>query len=98
MPFGHSEKSLMKYWRKTLDHDQTPVTRYHISVLAERCKGCRLCIEFCPRQALRESPEFNSKGYHPPAQSNGNCLNCGFCALICPEFALTVEKETPHGK
>ncbi len=83
----------MKYWRKTLDQDRIPTRRYRLSVLKDRCKGCRLCIEFCPRQALKESPDFNSKGYHPPYTENDGCLDCGLCELICPEFAISVEEE-----
>ena len=49
---------------------------------------------------LHESTEFNSKGYHPVcADSNNDCLNCGLCELICPEFAISVvplEEEKVH--
>ena len=82
----------MKYWRKTLDRDRIKRSRYQIRVLKDRCKGCRFCIEFCPRQVLHESTEFNSKGYHPVyADSDNDCLNCGLCELICPEFAICVD-------
>jgi len=81
----------MKYWRKTLDQDRIKPSRYQIQVLKERCKGCRFCIEFCPKQVLHESTEFNSKGYHPVyADSNNDCLDCGLCELMCPEFAISV--------
>ena len=81
----------MKYWRKTLDQDGIKHNRYQICVLEERCKGCKFCIEFCPKQTLQESVEFNSKGYHPVhAVSNNDCVNCGLCELICPEFAIRV--------
>lgn len=64
---------------------------YQLNVLKERCKGCELCIEFCPRQVIHESPEFNRKGYHPVyADSDNDCLDCGLCELICPEFAISV--------
>lgn len=90
----------MKYWRKTLDRDRVKPGRYQIQVLRERCKGCRFCIEFCPQHVLRESPELNRKGYHPVcADADNNCLNCGLCGLICPEFAIYVtplEEEQPH--
>lgn len=87
----------MKYWRKTLDQDRIKPKRYRFSVLKERCKGCRLCIEFCPRQVLRESAEFSRKGYHPPYASNDKCINCGLCELICPEFAIRIDEEETDG-
>jgi 2-oxoglutarate ferredoxin oxidoreductase subunit delta len=81
----------MKYWRKTLDQGRIKSRRYQIHVIKDRCKGCRFCIEFCPRQVLKESPELNSKGYRPVCADDDNaCLDCGLCELICPEFALSV--------
>ncbi len=50
---------------------------------------------------LRESAEFNSKGYHPVcADFNNDCLNCGLCELVCPDFAINVkplEEEEVRG-
>ncbi len=81
----------MKYWRKPLGQDQPKPGRYQIRVLKERCKGCRFCIEFCPRQVLHESAQFNRKGYHLVyADGDNDCLDCGLCELICPEFAISV--------
>jgi len=67
-------------------------------VIKDRCKGCGFCVEFCPRQVLKESTEFNRKGYHPVYAANeSECLACGLCEMICPEFAISVtpvkEKE-----
>ncbi|MBI2830721.1 MAG: ferredoxin family protein [Chloroflexi bacterium] len=90
----------MKYWRKTLDQDHLKSPRYQVNVLRDRCKGCRFCIEFCPTHALRESAEFNRKGYHPVEADNEKCVNCGLCQMICPDFAISVlslEKEKAHG-
>lgn len=81
----------MKYWRKTLDQDQVKPIRGRVEVLKDRCKQCRFCIEFCPKQVLEESTEFNRKGYHPVYAVRPNeCVNCGLCELICPEFAISV--------
>ncbi|NUN51755.1 MAG: ferredoxin family protein [Planctomycetaceae bacterium] len=69
-----------------------------VHVIAERCKGCGWCVEFCPRGVLRESAAWNRRGYHPPEVSNGkavDCAECHFCELLCPEFAIFVTKEAP---
>jgi 2-oxoglutarate ferredoxin oxidoreductase subunit delta len=66
-----------------------PLPRGSVHILKERCKGCGLCIALCPRHVLAESPEFNSKGYHPPAVVRPDaCADCQICYLICPEFAI----------
>jgi 2-oxoglutarate ferredoxin oxidoreductase subunit delta len=92
----------MKLWRKVLDQDKVKPIHGQVEILKDRCKGCRFCIEFCPRQVLEESTEFNSKGYHPVYTTNpDDCVNCGLCELICPEFAIRVtllEEEKVKGK
>ncbi len=68
-----------------------------IYLIIERCKGCNLCIEFCPKDVLKESSVFNKKGYHPPelieVPGEKMCVGCGYCSLICPEFAIYTEIE-----
>jgi 2-oxoglutarate ferredoxin oxidoreductase subunit delta len=62
-----------------------------VFLLAERCKGCRFCVEFCPRQVLAMSERFNSKGYHiPTVIAEHQCTDCKMCELLCPEFAIYV--------
>ena len=79
----------MKYWRKPLDLAQTQAALGRVIVIDDRCKGCGFCIAYCPRDVLRLSREFNKKGYHPPEVVNaGNCANCHFCEVLCPEFAI----------
>ncbi|MBI4524529.1 MAG: 4Fe-4S binding protein [Deltaproteobacteria bacterium] len=59
-----------------------------VHVQAERCKGCQLCIDYCPTRVLSLSSEFNAKGYHYPIVSSDNCIKCHACYSICPEFAI----------
>jgi 2-oxoglutarate ferredoxin oxidoreductase subunit delta len=81
----------LKLWRKPLDADDFEAPKGEVQVIPERCKGCNFCIEFCPRDVLAESKEFNSKGYHPPEIADiDSCVYCQLCELICPEFAIYV--------
>ena len=81
----------MKLWRKPLDADEFEAPKGKVYIIDERCKGCGFCIEFCPRDVLEESEKYNSKGYHPPEVANpDDCVHCGLCELICPEFAIFV--------
>jgi 2-oxoglutarate ferredoxin oxidoreductase subunit delta len=34
------------------------------------------------------------KGYHPAVLSAEGCTGCVICAIVCPEAALTVYRET----
>jgi 2-oxoglutarate ferredoxin oxidoreductase subunit delta len=79
----------VKYWRKPLDFDQVKVPRGEVRIVVERCKGCGFCVEYCPRDVLVMSEEFNAKGYHPPkVVRSGECVNCNLCEMICPDFAI----------
>lgn len=87
----------MKYIGEALEKEKWKIPHGEIYLIKDRCKGCNLCIEFCPEDALEESPEFNAKGYHPPrlVEKNGDsaCVGCGFCEQVCPEFAIYSVKE-----
>lgn len=79
------------YARKPLDLDQVTVPRGQVYLIPERCKGCEICVHFCPKQVLTISHRTNHKGYHYPEIAPGKadeCVNCEFCTLVCPEFAI----------
>ena len=62
-----------------------------IEVKEDWCKGCKMCIERCPVNALEESDKLNKRGVRPPRLKKENeCNNCRLCELICPDLAITV--------
>ncbi len=60
---------------------------------AERCKGCELCVHFCPPRVLAISLRLNSRGFYPAVLlDDARCTSCTACALVCPDMAITVYK------
>ena len=86
----------MKLWREPLDTDKLNLPRGEVTIIRERCKGCGFCVDYCPRDVLELSHEYNAKGYHPPFMAQPErCVNCDLCEMICPEFAIfcTLKEE-----
>jgi 2-oxoglutarate ferredoxin oxidoreductase subunit delta len=65
--------------------------RGSIVIAGEICKGCELCISFCPKSVISQSDKLNAAGYQSAVfDENGGCSGCGICALVCPEVAIEV--------
>ncbi len=58
----------------------------------ERCKGCKLCIDICPKALIEiDDIVLTNKGYHPAVIKNKDkCIGCGFCATICPDCVIEI--------
>lgn len=65
-----------------------------IVINEERCKGCGLCVHFCPKGEIEMSAGFNSKGLHPGCfKDSGVCNGCAVCAIMCPDVAIEVYRQ-----
>ena len=65
--------------------------KYQVHIVKDRCKGCQFCVEFCPKKVLALSKDFNLKGYRfACANDSKECINCGLCEMLCPDFAVSV--------
>ena len=63
----------------------------YIEIDQGACKGCQICIAFCPKDAICLSEKFNASGYLPVLfNSQGECTGCAICAVVCPEVAIEV--------
>lgn len=65
-----------------------------ITIDSDRCKGCYLCIDVCPRNCIEQSGGPNAAGYYP-AQfiEDSECLACALCGTVCPDVAITVIRD-----
>ena len=65
-----------------------------IVIDARYCKGCGICVHFCPKNVLEISDAVNTLGYYMPAVTDeSKCTRCGQCELYCPDFAIFIEEE-----
>ena len=70
--------------------------RGKIIINRERCKGCHMCIEFCPNDSIEVDESLNKKGYSPAcykekvSEGEKGCVGCTMCAIVCPEVAIEV--------
>jgi 2-oxoglutarate ferredoxin oxidoreductase subunit delta len=68
---------------------------YKIVILEDRCKGCKLCVSFCPSDTLEMSEKTNVKGYFLPMVVDiTTCKGCNLCSKYCPDFAIYCEEDS----
>ena len=57
----------------------------------DKCKGCELCVSFCPKKILALDETVNAKGYRPAGVVNqAECIGCQSCAMMCPDLCITI--------
>ncbi|MBM3244682.1 MAG: 4Fe-4S dicluster domain-containing protein [Candidatus Omnitrophica bacterium] len=64
-----------------------------ITINREKCKGCLLCVNVCPKGSIKQGKSLNSKGAKAVEfRENAECLGCMMCAVICPDCCIEVYK------
>ncbi|MBQ6654054.1 MAG: 4Fe-4S binding protein [Erysipelotrichaceae bacterium] len=54
---------------------------------ASWCKGCGICVAFCPRNVLKLENDRIT------VADEENCIKCGLCELRCPDYAIWLEES-----
>ncbi len=63
----------------------------YIEINQELCKGCEICMSFCPKGMITPAEKLNPSGYLPAAfKDSGECTGCAICALVCPDVVIEV--------
>jgi 2-oxoglutarate ferredoxin oxidoreductase subunit delta len=64
-----------------------------VTINKNKCKGCLLCINACPKGLIVIDNELNIRGVRPVKfKDNGKCIGCAMCAVICPDCCIEVYK------
>lgn len=55
----------------------------------DKCRGCELCVVYCPAKYLELSKALNKKGVsYARVKEQGKCLGCGVCFVVCPHCCI----------
>ncbi len=59
-----------------------------IVVNTDWCKGCGICVHFCPKKVLglNENEKIT-------VLNEQDCICCMLCEQRCPDFAIEIETE-----
>lgn len=63
----------------------TKVKNPKISINRSLCKGCGICIDFCPTSVYERDAEGK-----PVIKDIGLCTACRQCEFRCPDFAIRI--------
>ncbi len=56
-----------------------------LEVNRDWCKGCGICVSFCPKMVLELDLKDVAVSVRPD-----NCICCKLCELRCPDLAVEV--------
>jgi 2-oxoglutarate ferredoxin oxidoreductase subunit delta len=65
--------------------------RGHVTIFGTWCKGCGICIEFCPQGVFEVGSQGRTLVAHPQ-----KCTACHWCDTHCPDMAITVRRLEPE--
>jgi 2-oxoglutarate ferredoxin oxidoreductase subunit delta len=78
------------YWETKQTLDNKGKKLFIQKIFEDWCKGCGICIAFCPVNVF----DKNENGL-PVIKDPDACTGCRFCEIHCPDFALSIQERYP---
>jgi len=66
-----------------------PLIEHKPVILADKCKGCRECVEVCPVGAISVMDKI-------PVINREICIHCYCCQELCPNDAIELRRRASH--
>ncbi len=69
------------------------MSKFIVKFNRDKCKGCELCANACPKKIIAMQPAVNRLGYQPAgveAELMEQCIGCTSCALVCPDCCIEI--------
>lgn len=61
------------------------------------CKGCVLCLYYCPRGVFAMSDRLNRRGNQVvEVKDLARCTGCRLCEISCPDLAIFIDGVGEH--
>ena len=76
---------------------------FRIAIREDLCKGCELCVSFCPKGCLAMPPaRINARGVQfAECVRPGDCVGWRSCVTVCPAAAIElfeiIDEEEDNG-
>ncbi|MCL4478219.1 MAG: 4Fe-4S binding protein [Deltaproteobacteria bacterium] len=65
--------------------EQKTKAKHTLKIIEERCKGCEICVVYCPEDVLAMKDSLVT------VVNINKCTGCLRCELFCPDFAIYVD-------
>lgn len=66
----------------------------NISIIQNKCYGCRSCEQTCPKYCIHMKP--SKEGFLYPVVDEASCIHCGLCLKSCPVNQAKAYRNYPH--
>lgn len=92
VPVNKTVARLVRTYQNNYSKQFYPKTKgskpsFTVTVEPKFCKGCEYCVKYCPAKV------FEMKERKAVSVFTDKCVGCMSCSTVCPEAAITIEKD-----